>query len=155
MGRGRPGTPEEAGRRLLRTVDAVLHVAHALMVEDAPLVGDRAVFLDHGVDLHAFGSPGPEPADLAAIARPRLGYLGALSDATADLDLLERLAMEVPMAQLLLVGSSRMNISRLLALPNVHWLGQWIRWLPIAPVSTWRSCHGLTMSGSGHPTRSR
>lgn len=115
---------EQLEERLLRTADAVLYVAHALMADDAPLVGDRAVFLDHGVDLQAFQSPGAEPADLAVIGRPRLGYLGALRDYTIDIDLLERLAVEIPSAQLVLVGGSTMDLTRLLALPNVHWLGQ-------------------------------
>lgn len=115
---------ETLERRLLVAADAVLYVAHALMAEDSPLVGDRAVFLDHGVDLHSFDDPGPEPTDLAAIARPRLGYLGALRDHTVDPDLLHLLASELPSAQLVLVGSSTMDLTRLLALPNVHWLGQ-------------------------------
>lgn len=114
---------KELERRLLLTADAVLYVAHSLLAEDAPLVGDRGVFLDHGVDLEVFRSPGPEPADLAVIGHPRLGYLGALRDYTIDLDLLERLAVELPDAQLVLVGASTMDLTRLLALPNVHWLG--------------------------------
>lgn len=115
---------EQLERRLLRDSDVVVYVSHALMAEDAPLVGERAVFLDHGVDLTAFTAPGPEPADLAVIARPRMGYLGALRDHTIDPDLLVRLATELPTAQLVLVGSCTMDLSRLLGLPNVHWLGQ-------------------------------
>jgi len=57
----------ELERRLLLAADAVLYVAHSLMAKDVPLVGDRVIFLDHGVDLDAFASPGPEPAN----SRPR------------------------------------------------------------------------------------
>jgi glycosyltransferase involved in cell wall biosynthesis len=108
---------------LLATADAVLYVAQALMAEEAPVVGDRAVFLDHGVDLEAFGRPGPEPADLAAVPRPRIGYIGALRDHTVDLDLLERVAREVPEASVVLVGPSTMDLSPLEGLANVHVLG--------------------------------
>ena len=37
--------------------------------------------LENGVEFAAFASPdGPPPADLAALPRPRIGYLGKLSD---------------------------------------------------------------------------
>jgi glycosyltransferase involved in cell wall biosynthesis len=109
---------------LLRSADRVLYVAHALMDEDAPLVGDRGVFLDHGVDVVAFSAPGPEPADLAAVPRPRVGYIGAVRDHTVDLELLERVAREVPEASLVIVGRVTMDVSRLASLPNVYLLGQ-------------------------------
>ena len=110
---------------LLRTADHVLYVSHSLMDEERDAVGDRAFFLDHGVDLERFrpDPPGGEPADLAAIPHPRIGYFGGLEPQTIDFGLLERVARDLPDAQLVLVGNATVPMDRLVALPNVHWLG--------------------------------
>ena len=78
----------------------------------------------------------PCPADLAAIAHPRLGYAGVISQ-KVDIALINALAQRQPSWQWVFVGpipgsdGGRMGGSQaayqawtaLLALPNVHWLG--------------------------------
>jgi glycosyltransferase involved in cell wall biosynthesis len=110
---------------LLRDAEHVLYVSHALMDEEREAVGERAYFLDHGVDLERFrpDPPGQEPADLAAIPHPRIGYFGGLEPQTIDFTLLERLARELPDAQLVLVGNATVPLDGLVSRPNVHWLG--------------------------------
>ncbi len=110
---------------LLRAADHVVYVSHALMDEERDVVGDRALFLDHGVDLDRFRPhpPGHEPADLAAIPHPRIGYFGGLEPQTIDFGLLEQVARGLPRAQLVLVGNATVPMDELVALPNVHWLG--------------------------------
>ena len=55
--------------------------------------------------------------------RPRLGYLGFLTERT-DTDLLEKLAIQKPHYDVILAGPLRSaDISKLLALSNVTWLG--------------------------------
>ena len=111
--------------RLLRTADRVLYVSHELMAADSPLVGERAVFLDHGVDVDLFRRV-PDarlPADLAAIGRPRIGFFGGLDDYVVDFDLLEHVATSLPEANLVLVGDAGSPMDRLVAHPNLHWLG--------------------------------
>ncbi|MGY1649739.1 glycosyltransferase [Geodermatophilus sp. SYSU D01119] len=110
---------------LLRTADAVLYVSRALMAEEAPLTGSRARFLDHGVDLRHFEpGAGPEPADLAPIPHPRVGFFGGLDSFLVDFDLLERVALEVPEAHLVLVGDADRATDQLTRHPTVHWLGR-------------------------------
>lgn len=106
---------------LLRGADAVLYVSGALQAEDEPLVGDRAVFLDHGVDTTLFHPAVAEAPELAAVPRPRIGYFGTLRDHTVDGELLVRLATGLPQASLVLVGPSTMDLERLRALPNVYY----------------------------------
>ncbi|HEY5155961.1 MAG TPA: glycosyltransferase [Acidimicrobiales bacterium] len=112
-------------RELLETADRVLYVSRAMQAGDQELVGDRASFLDHGVDLdHFTRRPEDEvPDDLARIPRPRVGYFGYLADYRVDFDLLERLARELPEVQLVLVGDASCSMERFDTLPNVHWLG--------------------------------
>ncbi|GAA2150978.1 glycosyltransferase family 1 protein [Kitasatospora kazusensis] len=110
-------------RSLMRRARHVLYVSTELMTAERELTGDRAVFLDHGVDLEHFAAPAAEPADLAAVPHPRIGFFGALDDFVVDFDLLARVAKEYPDAQLVLVGSTTHDLAALTALPNVHHLG--------------------------------
>ncbi|MGQ0779033.1 MAG: glycosyltransferase [Pseudonocardiales bacterium] len=108
---------------LLRSADTVLYVSAALQAEDAPLVGERALFLDHGVDTGLFHPAVPPAPELAALPRPRIGYFGALRDHTVDAELLVQIATAFPEAAIVLVGPNMMDLSAVDALPNVHLLG--------------------------------
>jgi GT2 family glycosyltransferase len=110
---------------LLTHADRVFYVSSSLQAEDAPVVGDRAVFLDHGVDAEHFRRRGPEeePADLRGIAHPRIGFFGGLDDYLVDVALLERVATELPHAQLVRIGDATCAMDSLVAHEDVHWLG--------------------------------
>ncbi len=116
---------ERLESELLARADHVLYVSHELMEEDAPLAGDRAHFLDHGVDVaHFVQTPAArEPDDVAALPRPRLGFFGGFDDYVIDFDLLEKLATEMPEAHLLLIGDATCSMQRLTRHANVTWLG--------------------------------
>lgn len=71
----------------------------------------------------------PLPSDLLALPPgPKLGFVGAVSAYKLDLDLLERLAVHRPDAQLVLIGrvgegDPFTNLDQLASHPNVHVLG--------------------------------
>jgi len=66
----------------------------------------------------------PEPHDQAAIARPRLGYMGVI-DERMDLELLAELAAAEPSWQLVLLGPlAKLDLEALPRAPNIHLLGQ-------------------------------
>jgi GT2 family glycosyltransferase/glycosyltransferase involved in cell wall biosynthesis len=114
----------EAEARLLAEADVVAYPSGALQTADRAVVGTRAVRVDHGVDPDMFRpGAGPEPADLAVIARPRIGFFGGLDDYLVDFDLLEHLAASVPDAQLVLIGDATCSLDRFDRHPNVHHLG--------------------------------
>ncbi len=119
------GTVEALERELLLGADAVLYVSHALMAQESALVGDRAHFLDHGVDLAHFRrrDVAEEPEDLRRIPRPRVGFFGGIDDYVIDFELLERLAERLPDAQLVLIGDATCSMRRFERFRNVHWLG--------------------------------
>ena len=108
---------------LMRHSDRVLYVSHELMKRDWDVVGDRAIFLDHGVDIDHFTLDGDIDPEVAAIPRPRLGFFGGLDDYVVDMDLLRRTAEDNPDASLVLVGDATCPMDDLTRLPNVHWLG--------------------------------
>jgi len=108
---------------LLRTADAVLYVSGELQSQEEPVVGDRAVFLDHGVDVALFDPATPEAPELSGLPRPRIGYFGALRDHTVDASLLIRIATEFNDATMVLVGPSTMDLTDLQRLPNVRIFG--------------------------------
>jgi glycosyltransferase involved in cell wall biosynthesis len=68
------------------------------------------------------------PADLAALPKPVIGFVGAVSNYKLNIDWLLRLARDRPHYQLALIGpigaaDPSTNVSALRALPNVHVLG--------------------------------
>jgi GT2 family glycosyltransferase/glycosyltransferase involved in cell wall biosynthesis len=111
--------------QLLQHSDFVCYVSRALMQQEQALTGGRAVFIDHGVDLHHFRALPPEehPADIRDLPRPRIGFFGGLDDYIIDFDLLERIAVEFPEASLVLIGDATCSMERFAKYPNVHWLG--------------------------------
>ncbi|WP_436758522.1 glycosyltransferase [Streptosporangium sp. V21-05] len=118
-------TIEALERGLLERSDHVVYVSNALMGEESGVTGDRAHFLDHGVDTDHFRRrpESEQPADLRAIPGPRVGFFGALDGYLVDFDLLERIAVEIPGVSLVLIGDATVPMDRLTRHPNVHWLG--------------------------------
>jgi glycosyltransferase involved in cell wall biosynthesis len=115
--------------RLLACADDVLYVSEALFQRERGRVR-RAHLLDHGVDFEHFaaarGPTGPThtaPPAISELPRPLIGFYGALDDYTIDLDLMIRVARAFPKATLLVIGPKAMEIGRLLAEPNVRYLG--------------------------------
>lgn len=123
-------------RDLLAAADTALYVSHSLLDEEAPLTDGRGEFLDHGVDLERFlpastsvDSRNPldgrsVPDALAGIGQPRIGYIGGMNSYQIDAALFADVADAHPDAQLVLVGLTDLDLTELLARPNVHWLGQ-------------------------------
>lgn len=108
---------------LLSESDRVLYVSHALMENDAGMIGDRGFFLDHGVDLARFSPVGAVASAVSEIPAPRVGFFGGLDDYVVDFELLELTARELPEVSLVLIGDATCPMDALTRLPNVHWLG--------------------------------
>ncbi|MBK7405907.1 MAG: glycosyltransferase [Phycisphaerales bacterium] len=85
-----------------------------------------AEFIDHGCDYDAFSRAGQapaEPADLAPIPQPRVGFVGGIDAHTFDPRLFAEAAALVPEAQFVLVGGCSLP-EGWISLPNVHLLGK-------------------------------
>lgn len=127
-----PGTPPWARgylERVVRGVDAVVVSSALLREEIEPLAPRRIVEIGNGVDFALFDAAwrAPRrPPEIAGLARPRIGYAGALAE-WIDLDLLAHVAAAVPGGTLVLVGPAVgpavRPAERFAALANVRWLG--------------------------------
>jgi len=117
--------------RLLAGADLVLaasgHLFRGLMHEHP-----NAYYVPVAVDVEHFAPTEPAremPADLAALPRPLLGYIGALTPQTVDLELLREVAQAYPNWSICLIGPAgrpeRAAFDLMLGgLDNVHFLGR-------------------------------
>lgn len=121
----RPATPNELmlERELLPRADLVftggesMYQALRLLHRDVhafPSAVDVPHFMTARIDL-------VEPADQAALPRPRLGYWGPI-DGRVALELVKKLAELCPDWQLVMLGPSA-DPASLPQRPNLHWLG--------------------------------
>ena len=109
---------------LLQHSDAVLYSSRAFLQSERQSTGERAHFLDHGVDTRHF-APRPRTGALTklGIPRPIIGFFGGLDDYVIDFEVLERIAKERPQCSLVLIGDATLSMERLTRYPNVHHLG--------------------------------
>lgn len=120
-----PLSPAE--RRLIERVDQVFVHSPALL-EKKGRINPHTAYVTNGVDYDAFAGDAPEPADLAAIPHPRIGYVGRLKS-QLDWDTLMAIATRRPDWSLVMVGpighmGDKVEArERLFAMPNVHYLG--------------------------------
>ena len=114
-------------RDLLGAVDQVFIHSPALLDKKGG-VNPHTLHVPNGVDFGAYATERPEPSDLAAVPRPRIGYTGFLKR-QLDWALLERLAADHPEWSFVFVGptSPHPEVERTLASlarrSNVHLLG--------------------------------
>jgi glycosyltransferase involved in cell wall biosynthesis len=76
---GVPGWAPSYWRATLNQVDSLFVVSEHYRRQLAAETTKPLHLLGNGVETAHFESPRPEPADLAALPRPRIGYLGLLS----------------------------------------------------------------------------
>ena len=122
----RPVDPAE--HRLIERVDRVIIHSPGLM-ERKGSINPRTIAVPNGVDYAAYSSPSAEPADLAGIPHPRIGYAGVLKT-QLDWGLLGALARAHADWSFVFVGPMKSvqhelasAMGDILDRPNVHWLG--------------------------------
>jgi len=115
----------ERERRLIARADVVFTGGHELYLAKKALHANVHAF-GCGVDFehyHRVAGGLPEAADLAAIPRPRLGYVGVI-DERLDYELIRRLAEENAPASVVMVGPIvKVDRETLPDAPNVFYLG--------------------------------
>jgi glycosyltransferase involved in cell wall biosynthesis len=124
---GVPAALAEVERQLLKRADLVIVSADRLLLAKRR-ENPRTVLVRHGVDYHHFRRAlAPEtlvPPEIAALPRPVLGYFGLIGADWVDVGLLEAVARHFAHGSLVMIGKVTTDVSRLAALPNVHFLGR-------------------------------
>jgi glycosyltransferase involved in cell wall biosynthesis len=117
-----PKSGRAAEDRLVKRCDAVFTGTHELM-ESQRVRRPDAEFVPCGVDFDLFhGDTSPEPADLAGLPRPLIGYFGSISE-RIDTGLVAALAAAFPDASVVLVGPVHLAPGDLPRAANIHHLG--------------------------------
>jgi glycosyltransferase involved in cell wall biosynthesis len=114
----------EAERNLLARCAAVISTSQPVLRHALTLrPGLPSLLLENGVDYAHFSAHRQEPAELKAIAHPRIVYVGAL-DFRFDVKLLSALATRFPQAQFIMIGEGP-NESKIkdMQRSNIHLLG--------------------------------
>lgn len=119
-------------RGLIGKADLVLVTSRALLKSKGG-INPNTHWVPNGVDYDRFAAAVAEPAEppeLEGLARPRIGYVGAIND-KIDLGLLLDVAQAYTDASIILVGpvhstseGGRQGVQALRSRPNVHMVGQ-------------------------------
>lgn len=116
----------ESERRLFARADLVFATSSEIQ-RRASLDRPASHLFPFGVDYGKFAQHESkkvsEPPDLAAIPRPRIGYIGGVHR-WMDFELLREVAVSRSELQFVFVGPEQTEPGTLKALPNVHFLGQ-------------------------------
>lgn len=112
---------------LIRRVDTVFIHSRRLQQKKGG-INRNSHYMPNGVDYRAYSAETREPADLASIPRPRMGYVGVVKT-QLDLELLCNLAERRPQWSFVLVGPKGFlgekapQLERLSRFANVYLLG--------------------------------
>jgi glycosyltransferase involved in cell wall biosynthesis len=114
-------------RTVIRDMDTRLKQRAAVVMYSGRKLYEEAeirhrYFLEQAVDYERFANlPSDTPADIAAIPRPVLGYVGAADWYTMDATLIEHVARVRPDWHWVFIGA-KSNVMQVSA-PNIHFLG--------------------------------
>ncbi len=121
---------QRAERDLASAADVNFATSRLLEARLAAIKPDATHFLANVADYDHFSqarAPGHIPDELAAIPRPRLGFIGAISDYKVDFELIAAVARARPDWHWVLIGQvgegQPDTTIEVLRLPNVHVLG--------------------------------
>lgn len=112
--------------KIKRAAELVIYCAPHLMEKEKAEVG-RQLLVTHGVDVETFVAAGskraPGPADVAVIAKPRVGFIGGIDAHTFDPELFLAVARQLPHVNFVMIGSCSLP-EGWCDLPNVRFLGR-------------------------------
>jgi glycosyltransferase involved in cell wall biosynthesis len=126
-------TVQALERRLVARSDLVFASSRVLASDIQQRTGHPVRYVPHGVDFDFFrerAQRDPLPPDLAAVPRPRIGYVARLDERIDD-EALRAIAVARPDWSVVIIGgdgfqsdAGRARFRSLCALPNVHALDQ-------------------------------
>ncbi|MGB7249648.1 MAG: glycosyltransferase, partial [Phormidesmis sp.] len=130
-----PSVVKTAEAEILQAADLVFVTSLGLNEKLSAVVPDKVHYLPNVADYQHFSQArkvGAVPDDLAAIAQPRIGFIGEIKDYKLDFELISTLAQRHPDWHWVFVGAIALTTDHLangqmlppeLQLPNLHFLG--------------------------------
>ena len=119
-----PGKLKKYENQFFKDVDLVFTTSHK-MYKKALQFSDSVYNVPTGIDSSKFPPKNALtiPSDIEEIARPIIGYIGAISD-VFDKELIIKLANSLPSVNIVLVGPKYTNITTLRNIKNILLLGE-------------------------------
>ena len=119
-----PNKLKKYENRFFKDVDLVFTTSHKIY-KKALQVSDSVYNVPAGIDSSKFPPKNALtiPSDIEEIARPIIGYIGAISD-VFDKELIIKLANSLPSVNIVLVGPKYTNITTLRNIKNIFTLGE-------------------------------
>nr|WP_216859759.1 glycosyltransferase [Polynucleobacter sp. UK-Mo-2m-Kol15] len=119
-----------AEKTFLKRVDMVFTTSTTLF-EKCKAINSKVYNFPNVVDFEHFSqqsNPSNSPRDLESIPRPRIGYVGVLSDFKIDFELLLAVVKHSPLWSFVFIGEEREGqsnsfVEKLKLEPNVHFIG--------------------------------
>jgi glycosyltransferase involved in cell wall biosynthesis len=119
-----PATIRRLHERALDAADLIFYSGRKLLSE-ATVGRERSFLLEQAVDFDHWAKVGSGELtvadEVAKIARPRIGYFGAIEPWLVDQELIKRASLERPLWQWIFIGNRSRGLE-IENLPNVHFL---------------------------------
>ena len=107
----------EMEKKLVKKADLIIAASHKI-AEKFPQ--EKTLILPHGVDFERFSTPTERASDLGE--GPVAGFYGSIAG-WFDKELMLATAQQLPHWRFVLIGPAHTNIEKLIAQPNIEWLG--------------------------------
>lgn len=133
--KAQPGMPvaqiEAADTALVKASDVVFVTAEYLL-ESRRVFNKNTHYFSNVADFTHFAQAREAstivPADIAALKKPVIGFVGAISGYKVDFELLKSMAQQHPEWQIVLIGKvgegdPHTDVTELKSLPNIHFMG--------------------------------
>jgi glycosyltransferase involved in cell wall biosynthesis len=133
--KAQPGMPvaqiEAADTALVKASDVVFVTAEYLL-ESRRVFNKNTYYFSNVADFTHFAQAREAstvvPADIAALKKPVIGFVGAISGYKVDFELLKKMALQHPDWQIVLIGrvgegDPHTDVTELKSLPNIHLIG--------------------------------
>lgn len=113
-------------QELVACSNLILYANKALWEKDQSS-NANGLLLGHGVEYDHFADAECStyiPEDIASIPKPVVGFFGDLTEDVCDFSLIAYVAKQLPEVSLVFVGSISSDVTKLIDIDNVHFLGQ-------------------------------
>jgi hypothetical protein len=115
----------EYEKQIAKKADLIICTSEAIKNDFLPL-NNSAITFTHGVDFDFWNSAANSkliPSDIKKVRKPIIGYFGSLSADVFDIELLKKVAVKYPQANIVLIGRKMNYLDQFEKNKNIYLLG--------------------------------